>query len=81
MIDPQYKPYGPEWAKEVTKMPKAALIAMLVAASKERDRLRAENEWLAARQGRDQRRTISVSETVDGWRPISTAPKDSDPAG
>ena len=50
MSDPNYIPYGPEWAKEVTKMPKAALIAMLVAASKERDRLRAENEWLAARK-------------------------------
>ena len=36
----EYVPYGPEWAKEVARLPKARLVEMLRQSGLERDRLR-----------------------------------------
>ena len=38
--EPEYTPYGPEWEKELNRLPKHALIAMLRRACIDRDALR-----------------------------------------
>jgi len=47
MSDPNYKPFGPQWAKEMAKMPKPALIGLLRKSLIENAELR---QQLAARK-------------------------------
>lgn len=40
MENTEYVPYGPEWAKEINKLPKKAIIEMMSRLGTERDKLR-----------------------------------------
>lgn len=61
-IPKEYIPYGPEWEKEITKLPKAAIIKMFASKGTELSDLRDKHAFLC----KEYNRVIDKLNELDG---------------